>query len=63
MQPARARRHPKSEDLADGKGSEKPAILNTCIAYGTDSPVVRKLWPDLYTGPANEDVTAAEPVS
>lgn len=29
-----------------------PAILNTCIAYGTDSPVVRRRWPHLYTGPA-----------
>ena len=29
-----------------------PAILNTCIAYGTDSPVVQRRWPQLYTGPA-----------
>jgi hypothetical protein len=63
VQPARARRHPKSEGLMDGKSDQKPGILNTCIAYGTDSPVVRKLWPHLYTGPANEDVSAAEPVS
>ena len=27
-----------------------PAILNTCIAYGTDSPVVQRRWPHLYTG-------------
>jgi hypothetical protein len=25
-------------------------ILNTCIAYGTDSPVVEQRWPELYTG-------------
>jgi hypothetical protein len=29
-----------------------PAILNTCIAYGTDSPVVQRRWPQLYTGTA-----------
>lgn len=27
-----------------------PALLNTCMAYGTDSPVVRRHWPHLYTG-------------
>ncbi len=47
----------------DGADQRKPAILNTCIAYGTDSPVVRGLWPHLYTGPADEDVPAAEAVS
>ena len=31
--------------------AEKPAILNTCLAYATDSPVVRRQWPDFYTGP------------
>lgn len=25
-------------------------ILNTCLAYGTDSPVVKRRWPQLYTG-------------
>ncbi|NQV54926.1 MAG: DUF2889 domain-containing protein [Rhodospirillales bacterium] len=28
----------------------KPRILNTCHAYGADSPVVKRLWPDHYTG-------------
>jgi hypothetical protein len=37
-----------------------PAILNTCIAYGTDSPVVRRRWPQLYTGPIDEVSPAAE---
>jgi hypothetical protein len=27
-----------------------PAILGTCIAYGTASPVVRRRWPHLYKG-------------
>jgi len=30
---------------------EKPALLNTCFAYAPDSPVVRRRWPHLYTGP------------
>jgi hypothetical protein len=30
-----------------------PAILNTCIAYGTNSPVVQRRWPELYTGSVN----------
>jgi hypothetical protein len=61
--PARTRRDPKLEGHAEVQPGQKPAILNTCLAYGTDSPVVRRLWPSLYTGPADEDVTAAEVVS
>jgi hypothetical protein len=61
--PARARRDPKREGHAEVKPGEKPAILNTCLAYGTDSPVVRRLWPHLYTGPADADVAAAETVT
>jgi hypothetical protein len=63
VQPARARRNPNTEGHIDGKSTEKPSILNTCIAYGTDSPVVRTRWPQFYTGPADADVPAAEPVS
>lgn len=62
IDPARARR----EALAAGPGSDRldlritnkmggpPAILNTCIAYGSDSPVVQRRWPHLYTGPDTE---------
>jgi hypothetical protein len=28
-----------------------PALLNTCHAYASDSPVVRRRWPAFYTGP------------
>ena len=63
VQPARARRNPKTEGHPEVRPGEKPAILNTCLAYGTDSPVVRRMWPHLYTGPADADVTAAETVS
>ena len=37
---------------------EKPSILNTCMAYATDSPVVKRRWPHLYTG-AKETAPAA----
>ncbi len=63
VQPARARRNPGTEGHPDAQSNEKPAILNTCIAYGTDSPVVRKLWPHLYTGPLDADMVVAEAVS
>jgi hypothetical protein len=32
------------------------AILNTCIGYGTDSPVIKRRWPHLYTGPDQDTV-------
>jgi len=34
-------------------------ILNTCLAYDAKGPLVKRRWPDLYTGPAAEAV--AEP--
>jgi hypothetical protein len=64
IDPARARREAVAAGEADKPGSDRldvriadkmggpPAILNTCIAYGTDSPVVQRRWPHLYTGPA-----------
>ena len=42
----------KVDERVTAKMGGAPAILNTCIAYGTDSPVVQRRWPDLYTGPA-----------
>jgi hypothetical protein len=48
------------DERATSKMGGAPAILNTCIAYGTDSPVVQRRWPDLYTGPAKPETAAAE---
>lgn len=68
IDPARAKREADAAGEPDTPGSDRldiritakmggaPAILNTCIAYGTDSPVVRRRWPELYTGSA-ETVT------
>ena len=45
-----------SGEALDAKITERwggpPAILGTCIAYGTTSPVVERRWPHLYTGAA-----------
>jgi hypothetical protein len=66
IDPARARREAVAAGELDKPGSDRldvrivakmggaPAILNTCVAYGTDSPVVQRRWPHLYTGPGAE---------
>ncbi|HET7884482.1 MAG TPA: DUF2889 domain-containing protein [Acetobacteraceae bacterium] len=67
IDPARAKREAEAAGERDEPGSDRldmritmkmggaPAILNTCIAYGSDSPVVRRRWPHLYTGPSASD--------
>ena len=62
IDPARAKREADAAGETDAPGSDRldmritakmggaPAILNTCIAYGTESPVVQRRWPHLYTG-------------
>jgi hypothetical protein len=64
---ARAREEAQAAGEVDEPGSDRrdvriaekmggpPAILNTCIAYSSDSPVVRRRWPHLYTGDAAVD--------
>jgi hypothetical protein len=55
------RRHRAEENRAEAKGESQDArvaaswggptaLLNTCLAYGSDSPVVKRRWPELYTG-------------
>jgi hypothetical protein len=52
-----------SGETLDAKITERwggpPAILGTCLAYGTTSPVVKRRWPHLYTG---ADAMQPEPV-
>jgi Protein of unknown function (DUF2889) len=62
IDPARARREAVAAGEVDRPGSDRldvriaakmggpPAMLNTCIAYGSESPVVQRRWPHLYTG-------------
>ena len=33
-----------------GPASDRPALLNSCHSYASDSPVVKKIWPAYYTG-------------
>ena len=40
---ARANRHSRS-------GGEKPALVDSCHAFASDGPVVKRQWPDLYAG-------------
>jgi len=38
-----------SEQAPAGRPS-RPPMLNTCLAYASDSPVVQRSWPEHYTG-------------
>ncbi len=38
--------------ITTAEPARKPAVLGTCLAYATDSPVVQRMWPEHYTGPA-----------
>lgn len=35
---------------AERKPETRPALLNSCLAYSTDGPVVQQRWPEFYTG-------------
>ena len=52
-----------AERRATGEPQPRPAVLETCLAYATDSPVVQRTWPQYYTGserePAPEPAAAA----
>ncbi len=32
------------------KSTKRPRLLETCHAFATDSPVVKRYWPEFYTG-------------
>ncbi len=71
INPAKVRREmqdagegqPPGSDKVDARITEKmggaPKILNTCLAYSQDGPLVKRRWPHLYTGVAP---VAADPV-
>lgn len=44
----------RQREAEPGAAPPRPAVLNTCLAYGSDGPVVRRTWPQFYTGPAAE---------
>ena len=45
LYPVRARK-----EAAKAGAASAPRLLNTCYAYAADSPVVRRRWPQFYTG-------------
>lgn len=63
VNPARVQKEMRAEgttpkpgsDVVDARVTEKmggpPKILNTCLAYSADGPLVKRRWPHLYTGP------------
>jgi hypothetical protein len=73
INPARVRREMAAEGVTDQKpgsdGFDKRItekwgngnkILNTCLAYDANGPLVRRRWPHLYTGPDTVAEAAAE---
>jgi hypothetical protein len=38
----------------------KASIVNSCRAYASDGPIVRRRWPELYTGPEAADEAVAQ---
>lgn len=63
INPAKARREMQAKGIADPPGSDAMdkrvtekwgggnKILNTCLAYDEKGPLVKRRWPQLYTGP------------
>ena len=55
-----------SGEALDAKITERwggpPAIVGTCAAYATSSPVVQRRWPHLYTGAVSGTDLPATPV-
>ncbi len=73
INPAKARREMVAEgvgvelrgsDAFDTRSTEKwvgvNKMRNTCLAYDEKGPLVKRRWPDLYTGPAALTEAAAE---
>jgi Protein of unknown function (DUF2889) len=40
----------KDEAREAAKPARRPRLLDTCYAFASDSPVVKRHWPDFYTG-------------
>ncbi len=62
INPAKVRQEMREEGADDAPGSDRtdaritekmggpPKILNTCIAYADNGPLVKRRWPNLYKG-------------
>ena len=40
----------KEGERDPAKPVKRPTLLETCYAFASDSPVVKRYWPDFYTG-------------
>lgn len=40
----------RKREAAGAAWKSKPKTIDTCHAYASDSPVVKRLWPEFYTG-------------
>jgi hypothetical protein len=47
--PVRAKRARPASDAT--RSAAPPALLNSCLAYSSNSPVIQRRWPEHYTGP------------
>ena len=45
-----SKREHHEEEEADARAGKRPAVLDTCHALASDSPVVKRHWPKFYTG-------------
>ena len=64
---SRARERRKARGLAsspppkrDDQPRRRPRLLDTCHSFASDSPVVKRNWPEFYTGADGEKADAAE---
>lgn len=72
INPARVRREMQAEGAMPKPGSDKvdaritekmggaPRMLNSCLAYAADGPLVQRRWPDHYTGPGGTQPDAVQ---
>jgi hypothetical protein len=40
----------REQRKSEAKAGKKPAIIDTCLAYASDGPVVQRNWPQFFTG-------------
>ena len=50
-----------AEERVTARAGGRPMLLNTCLAWGSDSPVIKRRWPQLYTGPDTGPNTGRKP--
>lgn len=54
-----ARRREQEGSQTEEDAPRPPRLLNSCHAFRSDGPVVRRLWPRHYTGPDAPDASGA----